>query len=1109
MLMVGGLYASAQNNGAKGVRDYASYPYWIEMMQDPNGNFFETQKAFNAYWEEREVTKGSGYKPFRRWEYYWQTRVNPDGSFPAPDRVYREYSNYIQTHPTAGGLKTGQAGWIELGPKRRTDAGVGRVNAIACHPSDTSIIYTGSPSGGLWKSTDSGKNWTVLSDHLPTLGVSEILIHPTRPDDILVGTGDRDHGDAAGLGVIRSTDGGVNWEIYNSGMGNQTVCMMVRSETDPDFILAATTGGIYKTTDGGAHWTQKSGSVFKDIKFKPGNSNVAYATTTTSGTFGFYRSEDAGETWTKVTSSILPNAGRMVIGVTAGANNLVYLVCDNGKYAGCFLSQDDGKTFVLQSSSPNIFGWARDGSDSGSQAWYDMSLIVDPINTQQLFVGGINLWRSDDGGKTWLYIMDRAGTTANVHVDQHTFFYNPVNKRLYAGNDGGIYYSDNKGLVWTEISAGLGIGQIYKLGVSNTDPVKTLSGFQDNGSATWTGTSWLNTTGGDGMECAVDPRDARYSYSTSQNGPLYRSVDNAFNRTLASKGNNGITEEGAWVTPFLVCETDPNIIVIGYKNIWITRNAKSTGTISWTKISNSLNGRNDVNFSVLENSPVDGNLLFAGRWDDNKFFRTENLLSSTVTWTDISSSLPVSGVPTDIECSPYDANTVYITLNNKVYKSVNKGGTWVNMSGSLPNISLNTLVYDRSSNEGLYVGTDAGIYYKDSDMADWVKYGTGLPGTVSVSELEIFHDSRRRTDSRLRASTFGRGVWEIPLANTSTILPPSLLTASIVDNSIELTWNPPFYESGVQGYRVYRNGTFLELVNGSSYTDSDVQPDITYTYKVTAQYNNGMESAPTNETFATILSEIVLPYLQLFENGSAGWSAKYTLEGWRWGTPETLSVTGRDGHFFAANSAAAGNGVTVKDYLVTPPIDLSSYSGKTITLKFAYTMRKYRTYDKFSAHYRVDPDSAWVKLTDLKPPSTTTWLWDTTQLDLPAKALTKTAQIGFYYDNSNQFAWGAAVDDVELFLNTTSAEPVENPLAVRIFPNPNQGSFNIELPSGLSGKVNIKMFNLQGQVVLEKIIEKNPGTQLEKIDVSTRAKGVYQLIIQSENTNWKQKITIQ
>jgi len=1111
VLLVSGLSVSAQNNTVTAPKDYASYPYWIDMMQDPHGNFFEIQKAFNTYWEGREVTKGSGYKPFRRWEYYWQFRINPDGTFPEPGKVYREYNKYVQSHPTVGGLKTGQAVWKELGPRSRIDAGVGRLNAIACHPSDTSVVYAGSPSGGLWKSTDGGKNWAVLSDQLPSLGVSSILIHPSKPDDILVGTGDRDHGDAAGLGVIHSTDRGTTWEMYNTGMGNRTVGMMARSETNPDFILAATDGGIYKTTDGGANWALKysiASASFKDLKFKPGNSNVAYATST--GAVGFYRSEDAGESWTKVLSTAgIPSANRMVIGVTQGASNLVYLVCDKGKYAGCVLSQDDGKNFVMQSSSPNILGWASDGSEIGSQGWYDLSVFVDPQNPQQVYVGGINLWRSDDGGKTWGIIMNNRGTGgSNVHVDQHTFFYNPVNKRLYAGNDGGIYFTDNKGAMWNEINTGLGIGQIYKLGVSNTDPIKTLSGFQDNGSATWTGTNWVNTGGGDGMECAVDPYEASYSYTTSQNGPLSRFINNSNNRRLAGKGTNGITEDGAWVTPFLISENDAKIMVIGYKNIWICKNVKSSGTITWTKISDNLAGYNDKNMSVLEQSPADFNILYAAR-EDGKVFRTENLLTAPVIWTDITSSLPVSGTLFDFECHPYDPNIVYMAVNQRIYKSTNKGGLWTNISGSLPNLDINTIVFDKTSNEGLYIGTDAGIFYKDAEMTDWVLYGESIPVSVGISELEIYTDSLNRPDSRLRASTFGRGVWEIKLAETNPVLPPALLTAAAVNSNIELNWVLPFYEQNIQGYRIYRNGEFLIMINGSSYTDMHLEADVTFTYKVSALYAGGNESGFTNEAFATIIPPIELPYNQTFENSTGGWTAKFTMEGWRYGTAETLAVTGREGHFFAANSAAAGEGVSISDYLTTPSIDLSSYTGKTITLEFAYTMRKYRTYDKFSVVYRTSPDSVWIKLIDLKPPSNIAWVWDATQVNLPERALTAKAQIGFFYDNSNQYAWGAAVDDVELFVNTTTVQTIDNSISLNVFPNPSQGLFNVELASGVTGEIKLQVVNIAGQVVLEKVIENNSGKMVEKIDLSNQSKGVYQLTIRSKSTEWKQKITIQ
>ncbi len=1121
MSILFGTAAHAQNRSNTANPDYASYPYWMEMMQDPNGNFFETQKAFYTYWKDRTTTRGDGYKPFKRWEYYWQTRVNPDGTFPEPDKTFREYNKYVQDHPEQARLKTGQAVWSEMGPKTRMDIGgyngIGRVNAIAFHPTDPETLYAGAPKGGLWVTHNGGATWTSNTDILPTLGVSAIFINKTDPNKMLIGTGDRDGGDAPGMGVFSSSDGGLTWAPSNTGMGNVTVGMFAAMQSNPNIILAATSGGIFKTTDGGINWilkTSKPNTHFKDVKIKPGSASIAYTTfvaTNSSGTYGFLRSEDGGETWIQVngTDAVLTK-NRMVIGVTPANDSLVYILGGGSQYQGCFISRNFGTTFTTQSTSPNILGYAYDGSDDKSQAGYDLDIHVDPFNPLVVFIGGINLWKSVDGAKTWQIVSHWWGDRTNeVHADQHTLDYNPLNNRLYAGNDGGVYFTANQGSNWTEISEGLGIGQLYKIGLSNTDSKKMVAGFQDNGTATWIGTNWYSSDGGDGMECAVDPVDPKYSYTTIYYGRINRHIGKDTTRTIAGKGTNGITEDGAWVTPFIIGGGDGNTMVIGYKNIWISRNIKSNGTITWKKISDNLGGRNDLNFSDLKQSPIDFNLLFAARWDDRKFFRTETLLANTPVWIDISANLPVNAAPSDIECSPYDASVVYIILSNRVYKSINKGSSWVNISGNLPNIPMKTIVFDRSSIEGLYVGTDAGIYYKDTDGGDWVKYGTGFPVSVGVNELEIYQDIRNRNNSVIRAATFGRGVWETKLAETSTILPPSLLTATVTDAEVELNWKSAFYETNLQGYNVYRDNRFVEMVSGNTWTDTKTERDITYTYKVTAQYNNGTESTPTNEASATILSEIKLPYSQPFENGTAGWTAKYTMEGWRWGTPETLSITGREGHFFAANSAAAGNGINVKDYLVTPTIDLSSYTDKTITLKFAYTMRKYRTYDKFNVNYRVDPDSAWVKLVDLKPPSTTTWLWDTTQIDLPAKALTANAQFGFYYDNSNQFAWGAALDDVELFLNTTSAKSIVNPMSVRVFPNPSQGRFTIDLPSGMSGDVSIKVINLDGQVVIDKTIGNYSGSMAEKLDMSNQAKGIYQLVIRSKDSEWKQKITIQ
>ncbi len=1119
LLAVASQPGRTQDLAGAGVKDYAAYPYWSQMMLDPQANFFEVQKAFYAYWEGRTPTRGSGYKPFKRWEWYWQSRINPDGFFPSPDKVYREYQNYVEAHPVADNLKSGNLEWAELGPKTRLDyggyVGVGRINAIAFHPTDSQTLYIGAPSGGFWITHDGGVSWTTHTDNMPTLGVSAILVDPDQPDVILIGTGDRDGGNAPGMGVFRSTDGGVIFAPYNAGMGNYTIGMFARDDNKKNHILAAGGGAMFNTTDGGENWVKATtdDANYRDVKFRPGSSTIAYATADGN----FYRTEDGGQSWVKLPSANgYPTGGRLVIGTTPANDSLVYLVAGASEFQGCFLSRDFGQTFVSRSTTPNILGWSYEGDDEGSQAWYDLIIHVDPVDPNLVHAGGVNLWKSVDGGVTWTITGHWWGDRTNeVHADEHTFAFNPLNNRIYAGNDGGIYWTEDQGTAWTEVSEGLGIGQMYRLGVSANMRYKVCTGFQDNGAATWTTITgapdpvWLNSGGGDGMECAVDPFDAKWSYTSVYYGSLTRFTNNASGRTVAGKGTNGITEEGAWVTPFLLSEWDGNTMVVGYKNIWISRNIRNLGTITFTKISDNLAGSNTQNMAVLEQSPVNPSLLFAVR-GDSKLFRTENLLQGAVSWTNITSSLPVNGTPSDIECYPYDENIVFLALNNRIYKSFNKGGRWTNISGTLPDININSIVCDKTSEEGVYIGTDAGVYYRDAEMEDWVLHGTGLPVSVEVTEVEIYYDRGLRADSRLRASTYGRGLWEVPLAPASTIMPPSMLTATEVDNeAIELAWVTPFYVQTVLGYQIYRNGEKLLFMNGNSYTDSEIQPDITYTYTVTAVYAGNIESRHSNEASATIVSEIVLPYTQTFENGTGGWKAKFTQEGWQHGTADQVGVPGREGKFFAASSVAAGQGVVIKDYLTTPGINLSSYTGRTITLRFAFTMRKYRTYDKFSVQYRPAPDSAWVKLVDLKPPHISSWVWDTTEINLPEKALTATMQIAFYYDNSNEFAYGAAVDDVQLFLNTTSAKPLDQLSVITVFPNPGSGLFHLNMQVAKPGPVTVTVYGLNGQIILKKVLDYSAGILVEPIDLSKESRGIYQLVVQTPSGEWKEKITLQ
>ena len=895
------LFGFSQNTNSVNPPDTADYPYWIEMMQDQNANFYQTVSAFNKYWKDRKITKGCGWKPFKRWEYMMQFRILPNGDRLPANHDWNEYFSYLEKHPES---KSFTGNWTNTGPftiplADRGYQGLGRINSIAFHPTDENIIYIGAPSGGLWKTTDAGDTWISHTDDLPTLGVSSIIVDYNNPDIIYIGTGDRDAGDAVGFGVLKSYDGGQTWEMSNTGMDNKIVGRLIQHPTNTDIILAATSGGVYKSYDAGANWESKTyGGNFKEIVFKTDNPEIVFA----SMNGKFYRSTDTGETWTMITSGI-PNVSRGVIGVTPANPDYVYFLTGDGSvYGGIFLSVDAGLNFTTQSTTPNIMSWGCNGG-SGGQAWYDLDIAVDPTNEDIVYAGGVNCFKSTDRGVTWEINSHWWGDCGvpSVHADLHVFEYSPVDGKLYAGNDGGIYWTDNGGLSWPEITDGLPISQTYKMGQSATVRDLVINGYQDNGTSTFTGSQWLNVYGGDGMECAIDHTDSSYSYATLYFGSIFRLRNNANAYKVAGNGSFGIDESGAWVTPFCLHETDANVMFVGYNNIWRCENVKNYNP-QWENITNDFGNFNYAHTRVIEHSPADLNLLYAAR-DNSGFYRCDNIMDDDPTWIDLSSLLPSNLVkPTDIEAHPTKPDIVYITQNNKVYKSTDRGCTWENISGTLPITSLNTIEYYKNSPDGLYVGSNIGIFYRDNFMDDWILFSDGLPASSTNNEIEIYYDPDSISNDVIKVATYGRGLWESspyysqPEANFSsneTLLPLGC-SIDFYDKSagIPHLWNWTF-EGAVPETSSEQNPTNITYLNEG-------------TFNVTLIITNPAGTNSVTKTGYITVSSTVLPDVNFTASDSVACSGGFVIsfidqtlhcpDAWQWSiVPDNITyVNGTD-----------------------------------------------------------------------------------------------------------------------------------------------------------------------------------------------------------------------
>lgn len=750
--------AHAQDKG-----DTSNYPYWWEMMQDRTVNYYNTQSAFEKYWENRPYMPHSGYKVFKRWEHFWRSRVNPDGTFPPADRDMVEFKKFLLKN---NALRAANGNFMEMGPRKLPanstgqPNGLGRINAVAFHPTNVGTIFIGAPQGGVWKTTDGGTTWSVSgTDILPSLGASTIAIDSANPSIMYLGTGDRDANDAAGIGVYKSINGGTSWSASNAGMGNVTVTRILINSRKNTTLLAATSTGVFKSYNSGANWTKKTTGTlyFKEMVYKPGDTATVYATEGGK----FYRSVNGGETWSQISTGFGTGITRMVIAVTKANSNMVYVVASNSsrRFQGFFTSSDNGTTFTSKSTTPNILGYNWNGSDNGGQAEYDLALCVNPNNANQILVGGINVFYSGDGGSTWACRAHWVGDNGlpDIHADQHIFEINPLNNRTYFGNDGGLYYSDDFGVSYTDVSSGIGIAQIYKLSQNPLNPNSIMNGYQDNGTSIYRG-SWTTVIGGDGMECIIDPIDTTTIYGALYYGDIRRKIGAGAFNTIAKSGTNGITESGGWVTPYELQPANNNTMMVGYKNIWRSTNVRNA-TPTWTRASSNGGG------NIISVKFGNANTAHAYYYRNNALlFRTLDINAASPVWDSVSTPMAVES----IETHPTDPNRIFVCGSNRVLRSSNRGATWTDITFNLPNTSMNHIVMDKFSKEGLYVSTDVGLYYKDSTMANWILYNTGFPTGSRVNESEIYYHPTNSNLSRISSATYGRGTWQSDLYMTQT-----------------------------------------------------------------------------------------------------------------------------------------------------------------------------------------------------------------------------------------------------------------------------------------------------------------------------------------------------
>lgn len=687
--------------------------------------------------------------------------------------------------------------WEFVGPP---DVG-GRVRALAVHPNNSNVLYTGGVAGGIFKSTNGGASWTALDDFLPSLSVTSIIINPNNPSIVYAATGEgitarENTGDpgagfnssSVGAGIFKSTDAGDTWDLVgaldpNDLSGFYWVNDLAFDPVNPNIFYAATTiidkdhnsfsaGGLYRFTQGGDVVEQIP--ILSGVS-SPGNAYCVYVNPNDRSNIfigysaGLYVSQDTGNTWTS--SALMPGfpffCGRVEVGMSASDEDIVYALCGGtSDNSGLIMrSLDKGIEWDTMSSGLNIFTNSR-----GNAGSYHNSIWVDPEDADNLIVGGIDLWRSTNSGATLTQISDndQHGAGLSAHADHHIIvaaqnFNTITNPKIYTGNDGGVASNSNYKTAttttgWTLNSTGLNITQFYDSDIDGNNPTEIIAGSQDNG--TWesddSGDTWTKVGFGDGGFCALNKSGLDPRYLSSQYGVIETTAPplNGYYPYFFLEDHDN--------APFIAeLEIYPNAAeytLVGGDELWHLTHTPAGAVHKNVSPRSAIFDEYVTAIEISEDSSV----VLVG-YKNGDLYINEN--GTAGSWTSL--NLPETGVITDIALHPTNYDKIFVTLgayrDDNIWFTNDGGTTWEERSAGIPALHVNTVVWHPDNGSWAYVGSDMGVFATENNGNAWsVQPAHGSsegPVNTEVTHLQ-FTMNNTFGEHWLVATTFGRGIWK-------------------------------------------------------------------------------------------------------------------------------------------------------------------------------------------------------------------------------------------------------------------------------------------------------------------------------------------------------------
>jgi photosystem II stability/assembly factor-like uncharacterized protein len=698
-------------------------------------------------------------------------RVAPDGFSNArkrlmelreegPKSVALQPANSFVVEPEAG-LAPDNTGWQSLGPG---NVG-GRIRSILINPSNAQNIYVGSVGGGVWITTDGGQSWQPGDDLMANLAVCSMAMVPSSSNTIYAGTGEGYYnGDAIqGNGIFVTTNGWV-WQQLASTKATLTntdfLWVNGLAINSDGVILAGTRTGIFRSTNSGTSWTKCRSSNVGNIAFNPSDKTKAVAGMLQGG--GIYYSTDSGSTWTQSSKPAgSPTFGRVQVCYAAQDPSTVYAsvqVTGNSPGSQIWVSTNGGQSFSKANSTTNYLG---------NQGWYDNIIWAgDPTNKNFVIVGGLDLYKSTDGGNTLTQISNWTAAPNSAHADHHMVYADPgyngtSNKIVYFGNDGGLYKTTNVTTVgnnppnytngWVSLNTKLPITQFYSgcgkftTAGNGTTITSVVGGAQDNGSLRFTpaagANAWNKWFGGDGGYVASDPNSVDNYYGEYVYLQLFRSTNGGVSADyICGKYGNSwkpapylITDCQSTSTPFIApFGLDPNnsnTLLGGGLSLWRTTNVTAPNTPtsgpSWTAIKPAIAG---ASVSAIAVAPGNSDLVLVG-YSNGQIYKSTNATATSPTWTRVDTGINASRICTWLAIDKNNNGRFFATFGgfqiNNLWTSTNGGTSWSSLSASLPEAPIYCVTLHPQNSQWIYLGTQSGVFASEDGGQNWTPNNEG------------------------------------------------------------------------------------------------------------------------------------------------------------------------------------------------------------------------------------------------------------------------------------------------------------------------------------------------------------------------------------------------